>query len=221
MTLDCRPPLRLIAFDLDGTLIDSITDIASSVNAALVARYGDEGVLPLRTVRGFVGAGARTLIERCLESLGRPGEDVGPVFERFLPIYNSRLVETTLLYPGMREALDAIANRAQLAVLTNKPGNMSRTIVRSLGLDGRFIDVIGGDDLKSRKPNPEGLLKLMARAGVRPEETALVGDSAVDVRTARNAGARSVGVAWGYDREGMELEGPDVTLAHPADIGRL
>lgn len=218
-----RPSTRLVAFDLDGTLIDSIGDIASSVNAALVERYGDAGRLPIGTVRGFVGAGARTLIERCLESLGRPKGDVGPVFERFLPIYNARLVETTLLYPGMRDAIDAIAaaGRARLAVLTNKPGHMSRTIVRSLGLEGRFVGVIGGDDLASRKPDPEGLLKLCATAGVAPSETALVGDSAVDILTARNAGALAVGVLWGYDREAMERARPDVTLAHPADIVRL
>lgn len=218
-----RQPIRLVALDLDGTLIDSIADIASSVNAALVERYGDTGCLPMGTVRGFVGAGARTLIERCLESLGRPAGDVGPVFERFLPIYNARLVETTMLYPGMREALAAIAiaGHAQLAVLTNKPGNMSRTIVRALGLEGRFIGVIGGDDLKSRKPDPEGLLKLCAAAGVAPSEAALAGDSAVDILAAKNAGALAVGVLWGYDREGVERERPDVTLAHPADLTNI
>jgi phosphoglycolate phosphatase len=218
-----RSPIRLIAFDLDGTLIDSIGDIASSVNAALVERYGDAGRLPLGTVRGFVGSGARTLIERCLESLGHPAADVGPVFERFLPIYKSRLVETTLLYPGMRDALDRIATagHAQLAVLTNKPGSMSRAIVCALGLEGRFIDVIGGDDLKSRKPDPEGLLKLCAAAGVPPREAALVGDSAVDMLTAKNAGALAAGVLWGYDREGVERERPDVIVAHPVDLVRL
>jgi phosphoglycolate phosphatase len=148
---------------------------------------------------------------------------VEPVFERFLPIYESRLVETTLLYPGMREALDLMAatGRAQLAVLTNKPGSMSRMIVRALGLDGRFMGVIGGDDLRSRKPDPEGLLKLCATAGVAPSGAALVGDSAVDILTAKNAGALAVGVLWGYDREGVEREHPDVTLAHPADLARL
>jgi len=218
-----RSPIRLVVFDLDGTLIDSIGDIASSVNSALVERYGDTGRLPMGAVRGFVGSGARTLIERCLESLGQPSADVEPVFERFLPIYESRLVETTLLYPGMREALDLMAatGGAQLAVLTNKPGSMSRMIVRALGLDGRFVGVIGGDDLRSRKPDPEGLLKLCATAGVAPSEAALVGDSAVDILTAKNAGALAVGVLWGYDREGVEREHPDVTLAHPADLARL
>jgi phosphoglycolate phosphatase len=191
------------------------------VNAALVERYGDAGRLPAETVRGFVGGGARQLIERCLGALSRGGDDVGEVFDRFLPIYRARLVETTLLYPGMRDALDAIAPRARMAVLTNKPGDFSREIVRALGLAGRFIDVIGGDDLKTRKPDPEGLLKLCAMAGVPPAEAALVGDSAVDIQTAKNAGALAVGVQWGYDREGMEQAAPNATFAHPAELTKL
>ena len=216
-----RPAKHLVVFDLDGTLVDSIGDIASSVNAALVERYGDSGRLPAEVVRGFVGGGARQLIERCLAALNRPSDDLAVVFDRFLLIYRARLVETTLLYPGMRDALDVIAPRAKMAVLTNKPGDFSREIVRLLGLAGRFIEVIGSDDLKTRKPDPEGLLKLCAMAGVAPADAALVGDSAVDIQTAKNAGALAVGVQWGYDREGMERAGPDVTVAHPVDLVRL
>ena len=212
---------RLVAFDLDGTLVDSIGDIASSVNHTLVERYGAQGSLPIVTVRGFVGGGARQLIERCLAALQRPAEDLGPMFDRFLVVYRARLVETTCLYPGMREALDEIGRHATLAVLTNKPGAFSRAIVSRLGLDGRFIDVIGGDDLKTRKPDPEGLLRITAQAGVRPEETALVGDSAVDILTARHAGALSIGVSWGYDREGLEQAGPDIIVRTPVEIARL
>ena len=215
-----KPP-RLVVFDLDGTLVDSIGDIASSVNASLLERFGDSGSLPLSTVRGFVGGGARQLIERCLSALGRPASDAEVVFDRFMPIYRARLVETTLLYPGMRDALDAVAARASMAVLTNKPGDFSRAIVSALGLDGRFIGVVGGDDLKTRKPDPEGLVKLCANAGVLPSQAALVGDSAVDILTAKNAGVVSVGVLWGYDREGIERERPDVTIAHPVELLRL
>ncbi len=222
MILNPSPrPIRLVAFDLDGTLIDSIGDIASSANHVLVERYGPLARLPLARVRGFVGGGARQLIERCLASMGRPEADVEPVFRRFLPVYRARLVETTLLFPGLRDALGLIEPHARLAVLTNKPGEMSRILVHALGLDGRFLGVIGGDDLKTRKPDPEGLLSLAARAGVRPDETALVGDSAIDIRTARNAGAVSIGVLWGYDREGMAKEGPDVTVQAPIEIAEL
>ncbi len=218
---DALKPPRLVVFDLDGTLVDSIGDIATSVNAALVERFGEAGSLPMATVRGFVGGGARQLIERCLAALSRPASDINLVFDRFMPIYRARLVETTLLYPGMRDALDAVGGRASMAVLTNKPGEFSRAIVSALGLEGRFLGVVGGDDLKTRKPDPEGLLKLCAKAGVPPSEAALVGDSAVDIHTAKNAGALSVGVLWGYDREGVEREKPDVMLTTPADLATL
>jgi phosphoglycolate phosphatase len=214
-------PPRLVAFDLDGTLIDSVGDIRSSVNQALVERYGPSGTLPLSSVRGFVGGGARQLIERCLNALGKPAADLEPVFDRFMLVYRARVVETTLLYPGMREALREISRHAKLAVLTNKPGAISRIIVKELGLESHFIGVIGGDDLKSRKPEPEGLLSLCARASVRPDEAALVGDSAVDILTARNAGTLAIGALWGYDRAGVEREGPDVAARVPTDVARL
>ena len=213
--------IRLVAFDLDGTLIDSIGDIATSVNEALLETYGDGVRLPQQTVRGFVGGGARQLVERCLASLERPAPDAGPVFERFLAIYSSRCIETTRLYDGMAEVMDVIERSAKLAILTNKPGFLSRTIVKELGLEGRFISVVGGDDFKTKKPDPEGLLFLGARAGVRPEEVALVGDSAVDIKTARNARAVAIGVRWGYDNEAMEREIPDRMVESPAELARL
>ena len=209
---------RLVVFDLDGTLIDSIGDIASSANQSLAEAYGEGAQLSPDVVRGFVGHGARQLIERCVVAAGEPPADVSRVFERFLAIYSSRLTETTRLYPGMREALDRIEATSRLAVLTNKPGGMSRTILKDLGLIGRFVAVVGGDDFPSKKPDPEGLLKIAAEAGVSPQETALVGDSAVDIRTARNAGALAVGVLWGYDREGVIREQPDVLLADPREL---
>jgi phosphoglycolate phosphatase len=212
------PRPRLVVFDLDGTLIDSIGDIASSANQSLVEAYGEGARLSPDVVRGFVGHGARQLIERCVGAAGKPAADVGRVFERFLAIYGSRLTETTRLYPGMSEALDRLESTSRLAVLTNKPGAMSRTIVNDLGLAARFVAVVGGDDLPSKKPDPEGLMKIAAEAGVRPEETALVGDSAVDIRTARNAGAISMGVLWGYDREGVIRERPDLLLASPGEL---
>ena len=208
-------------FDLDGTLIDSIGDIAASANQSLVETYGEAARLPQDVVQGFVGRGARQLIERCIDAAGRPPDPRGLIFDRFLAAYRSRLTQTTRLYPGMREALGRIELFARLAVLTNKPGIMSRAIVQDLGLSGRFIAVIGGDDLPSRKPDPEGLLKIAAQAGVRPEHTALVGDSAVDIVTARNAGALAVGALWGYDREGVLRERPDTMVEKPSDLAAL
>ncbi len=210
-----------MVFDLDGTLIDSIGDIAASANQVLVETYGEEARLPPDVVRGFVGRGARQLIERCVDAAGHHTDDLGLIFDRFLAVYGSRLTETTRLYPGMREVLGRIEASSRLAVLTNKPGAMSRVIVQDLGLSGRFIAVIGGDDLPSRKPDPEGLLKIAAQAGVRPEHTALVGDSAVDIVTARNAGALAVGALWGYDREGVLRERPDTIVEKPSDLAAL
>lgn len=209
---------RLVVFDLDGTLIDSIGDIATSANESLVEAYGESARLSREVVRGFVGGGARQLIERCLEAVGRPQGETARVFERFLAAYGSRLTETTRLYPGMEETLDTLASSVKLAVLTNKPGAMSRAIVDQLGLAHRFVAVVGGDDLASKKPDPQGLLGIAAQANVPPEEVALVGDSAVDIQTARNAGAIAVGVLWGYDVPGVQRERPDHMVQTPPDL---
>ena len=216
-----RPVVRLFVFDLDGTLIDSIGDIAASANQTLVESFGEGARLPQDRVREFVGGGARQLIERCLAAIGRPGHDPTVIFARFLDVYRGRLTETTGLYEGMAEALDRLAARGPLAILTNKPGDMSRAIIRDLGLEARFVANIGGDDLKTRKPDPEGLLGIAAQAGVPIHETAMIGDSAIDIRTAKNAGARSIGVLWGYDAEGLEAEKPDVIVRVPSDLATI
>ncbi len=213
-----EPGVALVVFDLDGTLIDSIGDIAASANQALVEAYGEAGELSRGVVRGFVGGGARQLIERCLAAGRRPAEDLPRVFDRFMTIYASRLTETTRLYPGLEQVLEHLGRSARLAVLTNKPGALSRAIVEELRLSDRFVAVIGGDDLPSKKPDPEGLLSLAALAGVDPGAMALVGDSAVDIRTARNAGALAVGVSWGYDHEGVLREGADLVAERPDDL---
>lgn len=210
--------IRLVVFDLDGTLIDSIVDIAASANEALIEVRGEGARLPQDLVQSFVGGGARQLIERCLVASHQPADDLERVFERFLAIYAERLTETTRLYPGMESTLDGLASSAALAVLTNKPGAMSRALLRELGLTDRFMAIIGGDDLASRKPDPEGLLKIVAEAGVSPRETVMVGDSAVDVLTARRAGVLAIGVSWGYDREGVRREQPDLLATKPSDL---
>lgn len=215
---DRGPVPRLFVFDLDGTLIDSIGDIASSANQVLVEAYGESVRLSREVVRGFVGGGARQLIERCVEAAGRPPTEFSGVFERFLAVYASRLTETTRLYPGMEEALGVLASKSRLAVLTNKPGRMSRAIISQLGLVDRFIAVVGGDDFGTKKPDPEGLLAIAAQAGVPPKEMALVGDSAVDIQTARKAGAIAVGVLWGYDAQGVKRESPDEIVEAPSDL---
>ncbi len=214
-------PPRLVVFDLDGTLVDSLGDIAASANQSLVEVFGEKARQPDDVVRGFVGSGARRLIERCVQAAGQSKENTGPLLERFFLIYSSRLTETTRPYPGIEESLDEMAKIARLAVLTNKPGVLTRRILEDLGLGSRFAGVIGGDDAPSMKPDPSGLLKLMADAAVDPWDTAMVGDSAIDILTARHAGARAIGVLWGYDRSGVLRERPDALVETPSELGSV
>jgi phosphoglycolate phosphatase len=203
-------PAGLVVFDLDGTLIDSSADLAGAVNATLARIAPGTPPLPLDRVRSLVGHGAGLLVARALKEAGLPRrpEDVLPVF---LEVYRGRMLEETSLYPGVAEGLGALRGYT-LAVLTNKPGDMSRAILEGLGVAGRFARICGPEDVPGKKPDPAGLRWLMADAGTGPGDTAMVGDSAVDVRTGRAAGVLTVGVPYGLDPEGLRLEPPDVTI---------
>jgi phosphoglycolate phosphatase len=196
-----------VVFDLDGTLIDSAEDIKTAVNRTLARLSPGLPPLPLERVRSFVGDGAKLLLERCLGEVGLDREP-GSVLPLFLESYRGCLLDTTRLYPGVTETLLRLADR-DLAVLTNKPGAMSRRIVEGLGLGGRFVRVYGGDDLPARKPDPVGLVRLLDEVGVAPQQAVMVGDSAVDVRTGRAAGVRTIGVTYGFDTDRLLAEGPD------------
>jgi len=210
---------RLVVFDLDGTLVDSSRDIAASVNAALGRVAPGTAALSLEAILSFVGEGAGLLVERSLRhaGLGLSTEEVLPVY---VDCYRERLLDTTRLYPGVAEALDALAGTT-LAVLTNKPGDMSRTILEGLGVASRFARVRGAGDVPSRKPDPAGLLGLMSELGASAGETWMVGDSATDVLVARAAGTRVAGVAWGFHPEGLRAAAPDRVLDLPAELARL
>ncbi|HVR69386.1 MAG TPA: HAD-IA family hydrolase [Vicinamibacteria bacterium] len=203
------PPPRLVVFDLDGTLVDSAADLAAAVNAMLARLAAGTPPLSEAQVRGFIGEGARLLVRRSLAHAGLPHrpEDALPVF---LECYRARLLECTRPYPGVAETLDALA-RHTLAVLTNKPGDLSRAIVEGLGLGARFARVYGGGDLP-RKPDPAGLVRIMVETGFEPASTVMVGDSAVDVLTGRAAGVLTVGVSYGFDPDGLRAQPPDVLL---------
>jgi phosphoglycolate phosphatase len=210
--------VRLVVFDLDGTLVDSSLDLANAVNRTF-ASVGAP-VLPVSEVRSFVGEGARRLIEKAIAATGVPhsADDLLPIF---LDIYRDVLLENTRLYPGVVEVLDALAPRHRLAVLTNKPGDMSRAILSGLGVARRFHWIWGAGDVPARKPDPEGLRRLVAAAGVAPEEAVYVGDSAIDVRTARAVGTRAVGVTYGFDPAAFDRDAPDARVAHPAELPAL
>jgi phosphoglycolate phosphatase len=212
--------VALVVFDLDGTLIDSAGDLAASVNAALERLAPGTPPVPPERVRTFIGDGAGTLVARTLAAAGVDitTEQALPVF---LECYSARLLETTALYPGVAEALDALRDR-RLAVLTNKPGDMSRTILAGLGVAGRFARICGAGDVPAKKPDPAGLQMLLAEAGVGPQAAVLVGDSAIDVRTGRAAGVRTVGVTYGLDPGSLRATPPDLLVDDLRELpGRL
>jgi phosphoglycolate phosphatase len=210
---------RLLVFDLDGTLVDSSRDIAAAANAAVRRVAPGAAEIPLDAILSFVGEGARLLVERCLAHVGStlPAEEVLPVY---LGCYKARLLDSTRLYPGVAEALDALAGPA-LAVLTNKPGDLSRAILEGLGVGGRFARVWGAGDVAGRKPDPAGLLGLMADLGAAASSTWMVGDSATDVAAARAAGVRAAGVTWGFQPEALRAAGPDRLVDDPRQLVEL
>jgi phosphoglycolate phosphatase len=205
-----------VVFDLDGTLVDSAGDLAQAVNIALQRLAPGTRTLPVEEVRTYIGNGASVLIRRVLESTSLPiaVEQVRPIF---LEAYAKCLLDTTRLYPGAEEALEALRDRT-LAVLTNKPGDMSRALLSGLGVAHRFARIYGGGDLPAHKPDPIGLVRLMEDARTSPGETVMVGDSAIDVQTGRRAGAKTVGVSYGFDPGSFAAERPDFVLD---DLRRL
>jgi phosphoglycolate phosphatase len=213
---------HLIVFDLDGTLVDSRRDIAESANA-LLETCGARP-LPEETIGRMVGDGAATLVARAFAAAGveRPAD----ALDRFLAIYDSRLLKHTRPYPRMPEVLEALGARMPLAVLTNKPLAATRSILAGLGLDRHFDDgsVVGGDGPFPRKPDPGGLRHLVSRAGVSPSAALLVGDSIIDLRAARNASTGVCLARYGFGFEGFplaELDPADRTIDAPIDLLRL
>jgi phosphoglycolate phosphatase len=202
--------MELLIFDLDGTLIDSKLDLAAAVNATRT----HAGMTPLENemVYSYVGEGAPTLIRRALGP-GASDGDVQSALEFFLAYYNEHLVDHTVLYPGVRETLARLASAGiKMAVLTNKPVRMSRLIVEALGVGKHFRQVYGGNSFEQKKPHPVGVDKLIAECEAGRERTMMVGDSAVDIRTARNAGIRSCGVTYGFQPETLEDHPPDLLV---------
>jgi phosphoglycolate phosphatase len=207
----------LVVFDLDGTLVDSRRDLAESANALL----GERGCPPLteEAIGRMVGDGAAALVARVFDAVGQRTPDDG--LTRFLEIYNSRLLMFTKPYPGVAHALEVLGATAQLAVLTNKPLHATREILEGLDLARHFpaSRVLGGDGPFPRKPDPSGLRHLMRDATVTPRETTMVGDSAIDWRTARAAGTRVCLVRYGFGFEGVSVDelGADDRVVDHAD----
>ncbi len=207
---------KLVVFDLDGTLIDSATDLVVAVNVTRRA-FGLEE-LPAATVASYVGNGAPVLIRRAMGE-GCTDEQLAEALDVFIRYYHDHALDYTVLYPGVRGAIRQLrAAGVQCAVLTNKPIRISESIVEGLGLKGSFLQVYGGNSFATKKPDPEGLLALMAEAGCTPGETLMVGDSWVDIETARNAKCGSCGVTFGLQPETLNDPRPDYVIDAMAEL---
>jgi phosphoglycolate phosphatase len=215
--------LKLLIFDLDGTLVDSRIDLANSINAML--RHFGKAELPDEVIASYIGDGAPMLVRR---ALGDPDDEsyVNQALEFFLLYYREHKLDFTYVYEGITESLDAIrngrnGNPAKMAVLSNKPVYPSRAIVEALGLGGYFFQVYGGNSFHTKKPDPAGVHALLQEAGALPHETVIVGDSEIDVLTAHNSGIYSVGVKYGFAPHTLESVPPDVLIDHPHELAEV
>ena len=192
--LGLRP--RLILLDLDGTLIDSVPDLAGALGRA----FRDHGLVPheLPAVRAMVGEGQRVLVQRALQAAGADLGRLDEVLGRFRHHYSDRLHELTVCYPGVLETLRQLPAELPKAVATNKPGAWARRLTAHFGLDASLRWVLGEDDVGARKPDPKLLLHLCALAGVAPAEALMVGDSRIDLDAAQAAGIPVALCTYGY-----------------------
>ena len=211
--------LRLLVFDLDGTLIDSGADLCASVNAML--RHFDRPPLPDTVISTYIGDGAARLVSR---SLGEPtdADFLDSALAYFLDYYREHKLDQTYVYPGVFAALDSLrfepgGAARSMAVLTNKPIGPSQAICDALGLSHYFFRIYGGNSFATKKPDPEGLLALLKEAGVSAQEALMIGDSDVDILTARNAGVWSMGCSYGLAPHTLVTVPPDCLVESPAD----
>jgi phosphoglycolate phosphatase len=201
---------ELLIFDLDGTLVDSRLDLANAVNAT--RRHMGMDPLANERVYTYVGNGAPMLVRRALGE-GATEAQVQEALEFFLEFYRDHDLDHTVLYPGVKESLDRLrAAGKRMAVLTNKPVRMSRHIVEGLGVGNHFFQVYGGNSFDFKKPHPVGIETLMAEAGIGREQTLMVGDSSVDVQTARNARIACCGVTYGFQPETLADPAPEIVV---------
>lgn len=241
--------IRLLVFDLDGTLIDSRLDLIHSVNAML--RHFGKPELDGNVIASYVGDGAPALVRRALAADGI--SDAEPFFERaleyFLGYYRLHKLDHTTVYDGIPETLAALANgscganpastfpapslespqpgsirphsRRLMAILSNKPVRPSQDIVQALGMGDYFVRVYGGNSFATKKPDPLGARTLLEETGVSPSEALMIGDSSIDVLTGHSAGMWTCGVTYGFAPHTLEEVPPDVIVERPAELGQL
>jgi phosphoglycolate phosphatase len=201
----------LLIFDLDGTLIDSSLDIGISMNATL--RVMNRPLLDQHTVNSYVGYGAGMLVRRALGE-DASDEEFDAALRYFIDYYRQHALEHTKFYPGIRETLDDLRSMDHtLAVLTNKPVRISQDIISALGVADYFFRVYGGNSFSEKKPHPIGIETLLSETCISPDEALMIGDSDVDIRTARNARIRACGVTWGLKPESLREPAPDFLIS--------
>ncbi len=215
--------IRLLVFDLDGTLIDSRLDLIHSVNATL--RHIGRPELDGDLVASYVGDGAPALVRRALGDTDDQAL-LARALEYFLGYYRQHKLDHTTVYAGNPEVLSGLAQpsngvRRLMAVLSNKPVNPSRDILRALGLGDFFVHVYGGNSFPTKKPDPLGIATILQETGVPAAEALMIGDSSVDVLTGRNAGMWTCGVTYGFAPHTLENSPPDVLVDTPIELGEL
>lgn len=211
--------MDLLIFDLDGTLIDSKMDLAQAVNATRANLRLSP--LDLDLVNSYVGNGAPTLIRKALGA-DFSEEEIQKALQYFLDYYRDHLLDHTKLYKGMKECLDQLqASGVKMAVLTNKPVRISIAILKGLGVADHFFRIFGGNSFEQKKPDPVGVDTLIAESGIPKDRTMMVGDSNVDVKTARNAGIKVCGVTYGFQPETLKEDPPDFLVDRPEQLADL
>jgi phosphoglycolate phosphatase len=211
------PTISAFLFDLDGTLIDSKLDLVNSVNFMLGEMQRD--VLPLATVASYIGHGAPRLVADVLGPAAVE-TDRKRGLEIFLAHYTEHNLDATRAYPGVVEGLEALQDRP-MAVLTNKPAKMSVDILETLNLMKYFHAVYGGDSFEKKKPDPAGALAILKNLGASPQESAMVGDSDVDIKTARNAGMYAIAVNYGFGQHDRQAQPADIYVDSLQEIAAL
>jgi phosphoglycolate phosphatase len=208
--------VSLLIFDLDGTLIDSRLDLAHAVNAT--RRQMGHPDLEHDTVYTYVGNGAPVLIRKAMGPEASE-QDVATALEFFLDYYKQHAVDYTVLYPGVRDSLERLhAAGHVLALLTNKPVRITHFIMDHFDLSRLMSRTYGGNSFEQKKPDPIGIDTIRAELSAAREDTWMIGDSAVDVQTARNAGVSACGVTWGFQPETLRDNPPDVLVDRLEDF---
>ncbi len=209
--------IKVLLWDLDGTLVDSELDLAHAINAML--RHYKRAELPVEVVAGYIGDGASMLVRR---ALGDPQDEsfVQSALEYFMHYYRGHLLDNTFVYPGILDVLRVLrqSGRFRMAVLSNKPVGPSQEICEGLGLAEFMTIIYGGNSFSTKKPDPEGAHALLTEHNVRPEEAIMISDSQNDVLTANNSGMFSIGVTYGLSPESLKIHKPDVLVDSAAEL---